>query len=305
MMVIIDNLAPVFFLIALGHVLGRINFISKSFFQQADRLVYFIFFPVMLFSKIGRADVGDDINWTLTGALLVILTIAWILSLLYAKLTKMPDSYVGSFSQCSFRFNTYMALAVVLNAVGEDGVRMLGIMISIIIPYLNSLTVCTLIWYSQSSYSLGEKVKVFSKAMIGNPLIIGCALGIIYSLFDTPFPSFFDNTFRLLSVSALPLALLSVGATLTVGIVKGFLKESLGSCAIKLVFLPLAGYFVLTWLGFSGPQFKVALLFLAMPTSATVGIFSSQLGSDVNMASAGVVLSTVFSFFSLAAVMLI
>ena len=305
MVMILNNLVPVFALMVLGNILGRKRFIPQEFFKGSDRLVYFIFFPAMLFWKIGGSDAASSINWTLEFAILGLLTGAWILSLAYAKASGMQAYWVGAFAQCSCRFNTYVGMAVVLSAMGEVGVREFGILISVVIPWLNVLAVSTCIWYSSQSYSTHEKLILFLKALIANPLILGCLFGLAFSMTGWTFPPFFDNTFRLLSVSALPLALLAVGNALTTDVLKGYLAPALVSCVIKHVVLPVSGFFVLKALGIEGSAFKVALLFLAMPTSVSAFILSSQLGSDPRLASACIVLSTILSFFSLSAVLLI
>ena len=305
MMAIFNNLVPVFALMAVGHVMGRIRFVEKGFFISADRVVYFIFFPVMLFWKIGGADSAESINWGLTSTVLGILTGAWLFSLAYATITKMPTNQVGAFSQCCYRFNTYVGLAVVLSALGEDGVTEFGILISVIIPYLNVLAVSTLIWFSQDEYSGKQKFMLLFKAMLANPLIIGCLAGLAYSLFKIPFPAFFDNTFRLLSVAALPLALLSIGNSLNFEVVRGYLKPALAATFIRQAIIPLVGYFVLNALALDYLPYKTAMLFLAMPTSTTAYILAGQLGSDPRLASACIVMSTVLSFVSLSAIVVI
>jgi hypothetical protein len=47
------------------------------------------------------------------------------------------------------------------------------------------------------------------------------------------------------------------------------------------------------------------MLFFALPTSTSIYVLSSQLGSDTALASATIVVSTVLSFFSLSAVMIL
>ena len=305
MIAIFNNLVPVFALMVVGHVMGRLKFVEKSFFTNADRVVYFIFFPVMLFWKIGGTNSAELINWALTGTVLGLLTGAWLLSLAWARFTKMPANQVGAFSQCCYRFNTYVGLAVVLSALGEKGVTEFGILISVIIPYLNVLAVSTLIWFSQQQYSGREKFMLLLKAMLANPLILGCLAGLAYSLFKTPFPAFFDNTFRLLSVAALPLALMSIGNSLSFDMVRGYLKPALVATVIRQAVLPLAGYLVLRFLNLDHLPYKTAMLFLAMPTSTSAYILSGLLGSDPRLASACIVLSTMLSFVSLSVVILI
>ena len=59
-----------------------------------------------------------------------------------------------------------------------------------------------------------------------------------------PFPVFFDNTFRLLSVAALPLALLSIGNSLTFGQLKHYFRPAVVAAVIKLLLMPCLGYWV-------------------------------------------------------------
>ena len=50
------SLFPVFALLLLGHLLKRFGLTNEAFLNTSDRLIYFIFFPMLLFWKIGGAD---------------------------------------------------------------------------------------------------------------------------------------------------------------------------------------------------------------------------------------------------------
>ena len=305
MISVVNNILPVFALILAGHVLGRRALVPPSFFQTSDRLVYFLFFPVLLFWKIGGAERSAGPEGQVILIVLGAVFSAWVLSLVYAKTSKMSDFHVGAFSQCSYRFNSYIGLPVVMSVLGETGVRDFGIIIGLAIPFINVLAVTTLIWFSQKSYRPREKVRLVLRAMIANPLILACLLGVGYAKIKLPFPPFFDNTFRLMSVAALPLALLSIGHALTPGKLKYYWGPALVSCGLKLVYLPVAGYILLRSFGVTGQIFEVAMLYFAMPTSAVAAILSAQLGSDPDLASACTVLCTLLSLASLSVVLLI
>jgi hypothetical protein len=75
------------------------------------------------------------------------------MSLIYVKLVRMPDYAVGSFAQGSFRFSTYIGMAVMLADLGEEGLRQFGVLIGFVIPFINVLAVTTLIWFSGESYA--------------------------------------------------------------------------------------------------------------------------------------------------------
>ena len=60
---VLESLFPVFALSLMGVVLKRFNLTHAAFLQTSDRLVYFIFFPAMLFWKIGGADPDKLTDW--------------------------------------------------------------------------------------------------------------------------------------------------------------------------------------------------------------------------------------------------
>jgi predicted permease len=229
----------------------------------------------------------------------------YVLSSLYIKLFKVPAYQAGSFSQSCYRFNTYIGMAVMLNALGEDGTRQFSILIGLIIPIINILAVSTLSWYSEKKVSLPQRVGLTAKALISNPLIIACIVGIVYWKFIGGFPVFIDNTFRLASLVTLPLALFSIGGALTLGSMKNHFKLSLVASVFKLVILPLTGYLFLNAFNATGISFKVGMLYFTLPTSTASYILSSQLSSDTQLASAAIALSTLLSVISLTVALLI
>ena len=302
---VLDNLFPVFALLLFGHLLKHFGITHDAFLKTADKLIYYIFFPVLLFWKIGAAAsdlIGDP---GLYKAAICAVVSVYILSSLYIKLFKVPAYQAGSFSQSCYRFNTYIGMAVILNALGEDGARQFSILIGLIIPIINILAVCTLSWYSEKKVSLPQRVGLTAKALISNPLIIACIAGGVYWKFIGGFPVFIDNTFRLASFVTLPLALFSIGGALTLGSMKNYFKLSLVASVFKLVILPLTGYLFLNAFNATGISFKVGMLYFTLPTSTALYILSSQLSSDTQLASAAIALSTLLSVISLSVALLI
>ena len=303
MTIILDSIFPVFALMVLGALLKRYGLTNDVFLKTSDRLVYFIFFPVMLFWKIGTPAGGID--WTLSLAGLSAVGAVYLAGLAFVKGTGVRGNKVGSFSQSCYRFNTYVGMAVVLNALGDEGVKAFGVMIAVLIPFINLLAVSTLIWFSERSYASGDKMRLLLKATLSNPLILACLAGILYSKLRIPFPVFADNTFRMMSLVTLPMALISVGGSLNFSKIKGHFKLAMTASLFKLLLLPLAGYASMRGFGVQDPFFRVGMIYFALPTSTAVYILSSQLGSDLDLASAAILMSTVFSFLSLSITMLL
>lgn len=296
---VLNNVLPVFLLLALGKILMRSGLAGDAFFKTSDKLVYFFFFPALLFWKIGSAGPELTMPGSLILAVFSTVFLTWLATLAYIRLAKISAFQAGSFSQVSYRFNTYIGMAVVLSAFGEEGVTQFGIIISLVIPFINVLVVSTLVWFSQAEYSLGDKIKMLFKGLAVNPLILACLAGIAYARLAPPLPSFVNNTLKLLSSITLPMALLSIGASLSLEKLKGRTQLSLVSSLFKLVFMPVLGYGMLKLWGVEAASLPVAMLFFALPTSTSAYILSTQMNSDADLAGASIVLCTLLSFISL------
>jgi len=304
MTTIFNSIVPIFALVFLGSVLKRIGITDETYIRVSDKLVYFIFFPALLFWKIGKPAPSAGVDWQLVVAVLISVFVVFVISLATARLLGVTNHEVGSFAQGCIRFNSYIGLAVVLAVLGDDGIRGFGVLIGFVIPFINVLVVGTLIWFSRESYSMSHKAVLLVKSMVSNPLIIACLAGIGYSSLNVSFPVFVDSTLAMMSFLPLPLALISIGGSMTLSGFRGHLFKSSAAAVFKLAILPVVGYFVVKFLGVSDQGAKLAIIFFALPTSPAGYILSAQLDSDVDLATASIVLSTLLSIGSLSVVLL-
>jgi len=301
----LNALFPIFVLICLGKSLRHFGYTSKSFLDTSDKLIYYIFFPVLLFWKIGGSSQagGFDVHFIMATLLALVIGIA--VSLLFIIFGPVSSFQAGSFAQSCYRFNTYIGVAVVLNSLGETGIAYFGILIALLIPVINVCAVSTLIWFSEQQPGSENKSVVILRSLVANPLIIGCMLGLIYARTFNTFPTFIDNALQMMSMVTLPMALLSIGGALTFKGMSRNINLSLVAAFCKLVILPVSGYLIYQFAGVEGVPFKVGMLFLCLPTSTALYVLSSQLNSDTELASSAIVVSTIFSFLSLSVALVV
>ncbi len=300
---VLNSIFPVFALIVLGYLLKKYNLTNDEYLKTSDRLVYFIFFPALLFWKIGGSS-SIAIDWLFCGAAISAIIVIYLLSGIALKVFKVPDFQAGSFSQSCYRFNTYIGMAIIMNALGDEGVKHFGILIGFAIPLINFMAVSTLIWFSGRNFNVIQRSRITVKAIVSNPLILACIAGILYARSVNYFPVFIDNALSLTTFITLPLALLSIGGSLALKNFKVHFKLSLVASVFKLVLLPITGYVIMKKLHVPLIPFKVGMIFFTLPTSTAIYVLSSQLNSDTRLASASIVLSTIFSFFSLLIIVL-
>lgn len=304
-MIVLNALFPIFILLITGVILKKTGLTDTDFLARSDKLIYYFFFPVMLFWKIGGASFDNGIDVTFYVASLGALVVMFILSTLTIVLSPITNFQAGSFSQSCYRFNTYIGVAVIANSVGVEGIAYFGVLIGFAIPLINVMAVSVLLWFSGNEISLRDRVFITTKALVSNPLILACFAGIIYSNILGVFPVFINNCLSLLSMVALPLALISIGGSLTfTGVRKNF-GLSLVAAICKLVVLPLIGFLFYHYFAVDGIAFKVGMIFFTLPASTAIFVLSSQMDSDTDLASSAIVLSTLLSFISLSFVLML
>jgi hypothetical protein len=190
-------------------------------------------------------------------------------------------------------------MAIILKALGDSGVVIFAVLIGLIIPVINFLSVSVLIWFSDNIVMSGKKGRYLGRALATNPLILACLAGIAYSASGLGMPVFADNTFSLVSMVTLPLALISIGSVLSIKQLAGNIGLSAAAAVFKLIVLPAAGVFFMKIFGVTQTAYQVGLIFFCLPTSTAIYVLSSQMNSDTQLASASIVVSTLLSFVSL------
>ena len=129
-----------------------------------------------------------------------------------------------------------------------------------------------------------------AKAMARNPIIIACLLGILLNVTGIGLHPLISEGLDLLARGALALGLLAVGAGLRVRAVREQWGALLLSNAMKLVVVPGLTLALAVPLGLTGTPLAVAVLFNALPSSASSYVFARNLGGDAELMAA--ILST-------------
>jgi len=302
---VLNAIFPIIVLLFLGSFLKTTKIINTSFLKTSDKLVYYVFFPTMLFWKIGSAATKMDMALGLCIVAIISVFIVYLISLALITKLSIPRFQAGAFSQACYRFNTYIGMAIVMTTLGEPGVQYFGILIGFAIPIINILAVSTLIWYSGEKENITITAIRLIKALIANPLILACAGGLFFSGNGLLFPQFIDSTFHLMTAVTMPLALISIGGALSLSGIWHHTAISLTATGLKILVLPMIGFLLLKAFSITGIPFKAGMIFFCLPTSTAIYVLSSQLDSDTQLASAAIMMSTVFSFISLSVAILI
>ncbi|MEJ2520732.1 MAG: AEC family transporter [Desulfuromonadales bacterium] len=286
---------PVFAVIALGWLLRRLDLIDAAFLRQTNRLVYYVFLPLLLFYKIGTADFFANFNGRLVSGSILAVTLVFALSYVYATLRRYPAPVKGVFSQGTFRGNiAYIGLAITLNAFGETGLTRAGILMGFLVPFLNLYAILALLWpHRHDGDQRGAAFWLRQVAL--NPLILASFLGIAWSFLALPMPLVVERSLKIASGMTLPLALLAIGGGFSIERLRGDLLTAGLVSTVKTVGLPLVAAALLMLLGVRGLDLGIGVLIAGTPAATANYIMADQLKGDAELAGTIVMLSTLMS----------
>lgn len=289
-------LGPLFLLILLGALLGNRRWPSSEFWVQMERVIYFVLFPAMLVGTLATADVSQvpvgRLALVLLGAMALFGMALWHFR---GWLALEPAAFTSVF-QGAVRFNTYVGVAGAAALHGSLGATTAAVAVALMVPIVNVMCVASFVAAGTlGSASVGKS----ALALIKNPLILGCLVGIALNLSGIGLPGWSEDTVSLLGGAALPLGLVAVGVALRPRALLRFDRGVLATNTIKLVLMPVL-VLVLAWALRLDPVSRdVALLFAALPTATSAYILARQLGGDAELMAAIITGQTLLAMLTL------
>lgn len=286
---------PVFALMVLGWVLKRARFLNDEFIRVANRLVFNVALPCMLFLDIAGMDPSQllDGRFVAYGFVVTLLSILgiWALTRLFLK----DRTQVGAFVQGAYRSSAaILGAALITNIYGDAGYAPLMILASV--PLYNVFAVLILVLEAGGGGKLdGARVKRAALNVCKNPIILGILAGMPFALLGIPIPAMASKCTSMLGSLATPLALLAIGAGFVWGDALQKAGPTVAASAIKLVVLPALFLPVAVRLGFRNEQLMAILIMLGSPSTPSGYIMAKQMGNDGVLANGIVVLTTLLA----------
>lgn len=295
----INATLPIFLVMILGWWLKKIHFLSDEFVTVADKLVFKVALPVLVFQDIAEANLSEDFDWKFVLFCFLGTCVFFGLTWIFAEVFIRDKSLIGSFVQGCFRGSAaILGIAFAENIYGNSG--LVPMMIVASIPLFNIFSVVVLI----RSANAGETdkkalIKKTLKGIVTNPIIIGIFAGIPFALFEVQFPVIVSKAMTSVANMSTPLALVAIGAGFSTGAALAKWKLTAVASVIKLVLIP--GFFLplAIAMGFRNEELVALLILTGAPTTVSSYIMAKNMGNDGDLASGIVVLTTLLSSVTL------
>jgi hypothetical protein len=289
---------PVFLVIILGWFLGKIGLFTEGFTSVADKYVFKVALPVLLFEDIAAMDLKSDFSVKFVLFCVIATTVMFGACWLGARLFLKDKSMVGAFAQAAARGSAaVLGIAFVQNIYGDAG--MTPMMIVAAVPLFNIYSVLILTFSAESGSRDTGKVKKALVNVAKNPIILGILAGVVWNLAGLPMPTILSKAVSQVANTATPIALLVLGATFRGRDALAKLGPTAAATFIKLIAIPAVFFPIAIALGFRDSELVAFLIMLASPTTVTCYIMAKNMDNDAVLSASVVMCSTLFSSVTL------
>ena len=249
-----NAVAPILLLTALGYLFRQVGMFNDNFLTVANRFVFRVGLPVMLFCSVYQIDSLASIRWgfVLLATLTVILL--FFVGLVLVRFLVPDRKQKGVIIQCTFRSNfAVIGLPLATSMGGAAGTAAASLLSAFTIPVFNILAVVALSLFSGAQR---PSVKKILRDIARNPLILGVLLGLLMLVIRALLPKtaggepvfslagslpWLYSVLSRLSALASPLAMLVLGGQFRFDAIHGLRRQLTLGVLCRTVLAPVLG----------------------------------------------------------------
>lgn len=282
-------LLPDFLLIVVGFVVCRYTALNRPVWDAAERLVYYLLFPVLLFNSIVKSPLQPAQTASLALAGVGTVACGVVLALSIKRWPGVDARLHASGAQTAFRFNSFIALALAERLGGPAGLAWMALIIALCVPLCNVAAVWPLARHGGHSYG---------RELLRNPLILSTVAGLVANLLGVKFPDAVATTLQRIGLAALPVGLMAVGAGLRLGGLKASPALATAFLSLRHAVLPLIAIGLAALLALGPEQRMIVIVFAALPTASSAYVLAARMGGDGAFVAGLVTVSTLLGMLS-------
>lgn len=307
----INAVAPIILTVAVGYWLKKIGMMNGDFSKKANKLVFRVFLPVMLFMNIYGIESIKSVSFGYVIYSIAALLIIFAIALPSVMILTDKKRCRGALLQAVFRSNyALIGIPLASSLFPGEGAAVATLLSAFMIPAFNILAVIALSIFNND----GEKPN-FKKVLLGiakNPLILSIGAGLValgiraflvnadISFRISEIPAVW-NTLKYLSNVATPLSLLVLGAQFEFSAISSLKREIITGTVIRSIIVPVLGIgiaFLAFRNSFEGAQFAALVAVFCTPVAVSSVPMAQEMGADAELAGQLVVFTTISSAFT-------
>ncbi len=307
----VNAIAPIVLTVALGYLLKTKGFMDERFTKMANKLVFRVFLPCMLFlnvykiASLGVIDLGYIIYAVIMGLVIFGAGLPAV-----RLLTKRPERR-GVLWQSVYRSNyALIGIPLAQSLFGDEGAMVASLLSAFVVPSFNVFAVISLSAFRQDGGK--PSLRKTLNGIVTNPLIQSIAAGVFVLCIRALFVKY-GIGFRLseikpmftvleyMSGMATPMALLCLGSQFEFSVVASLRREIVFGVLMRTAVVPLLGLgtaYLFFRDVFGGAQFAAFVAVFATPVAVSSVPITQEMDGDVILAGQLVVWTTLASALS-------
>ena len=308
MQVLLTVAFPIFALIGIGWVAGRLRLLGEHGTTALNAFVGWFALPAMLFAALAKVSIADVLNGPFVvvfgGSMLLTYVAGMVAARVVARARLAHMSLFGL--SASFGNVGYMGIPLCVTAFGSEG-ALPGTLATILgaagILTFGLILVEIDIQGGRGTPAVRGRVM---KAVVRSPIVQAVTLGVLVSALRIAVPEPVLRFLDLLGSAAAPCALFAIGLFLSdKGLGTSRLEVALASIG-KVLLQPLIAVALLPWfLDLDTMWGKAAVLCAALPTAANAFVIAKEYETFVEGASGTILVSTVTSVATVSALLVL
>ncbi len=290
MSAIIDQLAVLFILLAVGYAANKFRILTSESNKLLTKLVINICMPCMILSSV----MDGSVTATDSQAAFFMLMVIAMYALTFALVIPVP--WITRFTKEDRGLSRFM---VMFGNVGFMGFPMIqsifGTGAVFYVALLNM--VFTVLTFSIGVIMLSGKGEKINYKLFLNPSLFASFIAILLFAMNIKTPSVIVSTTDILGRVTTPCAMLIIGSSLAAIPLKEVFSEIriYPLTVIKLIVVPLLTWLVLRMFITDQLMLGVLVVLSGMPTATNATMLSLEYGSNERLASKAVFITTLFS----------
>ncbi|MEQ9812717.1 MAG: AEC family transporter [Azospirillaceae bacterium] len=298
MSAVINVALPVFAIILIGFVAGKVRLLGATSSEALNKFVYWIALPPLLFLVMARSPIEEIAYWPFIKVYLGSIIIVWILTAILGRV--VHGASAGEMTMqgmnASFSNTGYMGIPLFVAAFGEAGLPPASLATVMTGAVSIAIAVISLELFGTGSKGIVRALRDVGLALVRNPLVVSSALGVFVSAMHWTVPLPIETLFQLLGASASPCALFAIGLFMAGQAVRRDLVEVGWISIVKLFWQPLICWFLAAAFFPMDPFWLAsAIILAALPTGALTFVVAQNYNIYVQRTSAIILVSTVAS----------
>ncbi len=301
------SLTPVFLLIGLGYLAGRLQWIREAAVKDLSNLVFLLLIPALLFRTMSAVrfetlDLRPLLAYFPAALLLLAVSIAW-------RGANRRSVVVGLAS--TFSNMVMIGITLVELAYGKAGLVTLLTLVSVHALILLSIgsVVLELVVAREArgqgaaAPHLWATVGSVAKGTLIHPIPLPIICGLLFAQTGWTLPVVVDKPLQLLGSAFGPIALVLVGVSLASTPLAGHWRAAVQVVVAKNLVLPVLVGLAAWAVGITGLPLTVMVVAAALPVGANVFLFAQRYQTAQELTTASMGLSTVAALFTLSLTM--